>query len=214
LLIAGQKSGEVFALDPDRGGELAWKSRLSMGTTNGGIHWGVATDDARVYVTIADPPRATPGYVPNPGVFALHLASGEPAWSLPVERGCPFDPADVPRVGLAAMQDASKRNPWPDCPFYYGHSAAPMLANGVVYAGALDGKLRMIDAETGKLLHIIETNRSFVANNAVDGHGGAIDLSGVVVDGQRLFITSGYGMFGQMPGNVLLAYELPTRENP
>jgi polyvinyl alcohol dehydrogenase (cytochrome) len=183
-----------------------------MGTSNGGIHWGVATDDERVYVTIADPPRATPGYVPNPGVFALELDSGKPAWVLPVERDCDFDPADVPRVGLAAMQDASKRNPWPDCSFYYGHSAAPMLANGVVYAGALDGKLRMVDAKTGELLSIIDTNKSYTANNGVDGHGGAIDLSGVVMDGSRLFITSGYGMFGQMPGNVLLTYELSPLE--
>jgi hypothetical protein len=29
-----------------------------------------------------------------------------------------------------------------------------------------------------------------------------------VVDGRRLVVASGYGMFGQMPGNVLLAYEL------
>jgi polyvinyl alcohol dehydrogenase (cytochrome) len=214
LLIAGQKSGEVFALDPDRDGELVWKSRLSMGTTNGGIHWGVATDSERVYVTVADPPRAIPDYVPNPGVFALHLANGEPAWALTVERGCQFDPADIPRVGLAAMQDASKRNPWPECSFYYGHSAAPMLANGVVYAGALDGKLRMIDASSGRLLSLIDTQRAYAADNGIEGHGGAIDLSGVVVDGNRLFISSGYGMFGQMPGNVFLAYELAKRESP
>ncbi|MEQ9561402.1 MAG: hypothetical protein RLN69_02695, partial [Woeseiaceae bacterium] len=86
--------------------------------------------------------------------------------------------------------------------------------NGVVYAGALDGKLRMIDASTGRLLSLIDTRREYAAGNGVDGHGGAIDLSGVVVDGDRLFISSGYGMFGQMPGNVLLAYELAMRESP
>lgn len=213
LVIAGQKSGELYALDPDRDGELVWKKRLSQGTSNGGIHWGVASDDRRVFVTIADPPRATPGYKPKPGVYTVNLADGEPLWSLPVERGCAIDPADVPRVGLAAMQDAASRNPWPDCSFYYGHSAAPLLANGVVYAGALDGKLRMIDADNGTVLRIIDTRNAYAASNGIEGHGGAIDLSGVVVDGQRLFISSGYGMFGQMPGNVLLAYELLKREN-
>ena len=49
---------------------------------------------------------------------------------------------------------------------------------------------------------------TFDADNGIEGHGGAIDLSGVVVDGERLFVYSGYGMFGQMPGNVLLAYQL------
>jgi hypothetical protein len=28
----------------------------------------------------------------------------------------------------------------------------------------------------------------------------------VLVDGDQLFILSGYGMFGQMPGNMLLVY--------
>jgi polyvinyl alcohol dehydrogenase (cytochrome) len=40
----------------------------------------------------------------------------------------------------------------------------------------------------------------------VAGHGGAIDVGGVLVDGDQLFILSGYGMFGQMPGNMLLVY--------
>ena len=81
-------------------------------------------------------------------------------------------------------------------------------ANGLLYAGALDGKLRIADAATGKVLRVIDTKRPFDADNGIEGHGGAIDLGGVVVDGERLFLYSGYGMFGQMPGNILLAYDL------
>jgi len=125
-----------------------------------------------------------------------------------VERGCEFNAANAPRVGLVAMLFANPQNPWPDCSFYYGHSAAPLYANGVVYAGALDGKLRMFNAATGDLIRTIDTNRAYAADNGVEGHGGAIDLSGVVIAGNRLFVHSGYGMFGQMPGNMLLAYEL------
>jgi len=208
IIVAGQKSGQLFALDPDNDGELIWKQRLSMGTSNGGIHWGVATDGNTIWATIADPPRRREGYVPKPGVYAVRISDGETTWSMPVERGCEFDPADAPRIGLEAMRDAEPRNPWPDCSFYYGQSAAPLYANGVVYAGALDGKLRIIDAHNGELLRIIDTKRGYDADNGVKGHGGAIDLSGVVIDGKRLFVYSGYGMFGQMPGNVLLAYEL------
>jgi polyvinyl alcohol dehydrogenase (cytochrome) len=179
-----------------------------MGTSNGGIHWGVATTGNTVWVTVADPPRQREGYLPKPGIHALNLATGATRWSVPVDRGCQFDPADAPRVGLAAMRDAGPVDPWPDCSFYYGQSAAPLYANGLLYAGALDGKLRILDAATGEVLRVIDTKRRYDADNGVEGHGGAIDLSGVVVDGRRLFITSGYGMFGQMPGNVLLAYEL------
>jgi len=208
IIVAGQKSGHVYALDPDRKGAVVWQRRLSMGTSNGGIHWGVASAGNTVWVTVADPPRQRQGYVPRPGIHALDLATGEVRWSLPVERGCEFDPADAPRVGLAAMRDAGPVNPWPECSFYYGHSAAPLYANGLLYAGALDGKLRIADAATGEVLRVIETKRPFDADNGVQGHGGAIDLSGVVVDGERMFVYSGYGMFGQMPGNVLLAFEL------
>ena len=68
--------------------------------------------------------------------------------------------------------------------------------------------MRILDAATGEVLRVIDTKREYQTVNGVDGHGGAIDLSGVVVDGDRLFVYSGYGMFGQMPGNVLLAFGL------
>ena len=208
VIVAGQKSGVVYALNPDSAGAVIWQRRLSQGTSNGGIHWGVATSGDTVWVTVADPPRNRPGYVPKPGIHALDLGSGDVRWSHRVERGCEFDPASAPRVGLAAMQDAEPDELWSACSFYYGHSAAPLYANGVVFAGALDGKLRMLDAATGRVLRVIDTNREFETINGLPGHGGAIDLSGVVVDGERLFVYSGYGMFGQMPGNVLLAYAL------
>ena len=208
VIVAGQKSGHVYALDPDDKGAVLWRRRLSMGTSNGGIHWGVAANGETVWATVADPPRRREGYVPRPGVYALDLSDGKLRWSLPVERGCEFNPANAPRVGLAEMLETGPANPWPDCSFYYGHSAAPLHANGVLYAGALDGKLRILNAESGEVLRIIDTKRSYAADNGIEGHGGAIDLSGVVVDGRRLFVYSGYGMFGQMPGNVLLAYEL------
>ena len=49
---------------------------------------------------------------------------------------------------------------------------------------------------------------SFQSVNGIDGHGGAIDNPGVLAVDDLVFVTSGYGMFGQMPGNVLLVFEL------
>ena len=209
LLLAGQKSGEVFALDPQRNGAVVWRKRIGSGSSNGGVHHGLASDGKRVYVPIADPERKVAGYVPRPGVYALAVDDGQLLWSHPVERGCRFDPADAPLVGLAEMaKGKSDRSPWPECSYYYGQSAAAVIANGVVYAGALDGRLRMLDADSGAALRIIETNRAFDGSNGVAGHGGAIDVGGAIVDGDQLFILSGYGMFGQMPGNMLLVYGL------
>jgi polyvinyl alcohol dehydrogenase (cytochrome) len=209
LLLAGQKSGEVFALDPDENGAVVWRKRIGSGSSNGGVHHGLASDGERVYVPIADPERKVAGYVPRPGVYALAVDDGKLLWSHPVERGCKFDPQDAPLVGLAEMaKGQSGRSPWPECSYYYGQSAAAVIASGVVYAGALDGRMRMLDAESGVVLRIIETNRAFQGDNGVAGHGGAIDVGGAVVDGDQLFILSGYGMFGQMPGNMLLVYGL------
>ena len=213
LLLAGQKSGEVFALDPDRNGAVVWRNRVGSGSSNGGVHHGLASDGQRVYVPIADPERKVAGYVPKPGVYALSVDDGRMLWSHPVERGCTFDPADAPLVGLAEMaRGKSERSPWPECSYYYGQSAAAVVANGLVYAGALDGKLRMLDADSGKLLRIIDTRRPYTASNGVQGHGGAIDVGGAIVDGEQIFIVSGYGTFGQMPGNMLLVYGLKRAE--
>jgi polyvinyl alcohol dehydrogenase (cytochrome) len=210
LLLAGQKSGEVFALDPDRGGAVVWRRRVGAGSTNGGIHHGMASDGERVYVPVNDPERKVPGYVPQPGVYALAVDDGKLLWSHAVQRGCAFDPADAPLVGLAEMSKGrTDRSPWPACGYYYGHSAAAVFAGGVVYAGALDGKLRLLDADDGSLLRVIDTAQPYQASNGVEGHGGAIDVGGVIVDDDQVFVLSGYGMFGQMPGNMLLVYGLP-----
>ncbi|MBM89046.1 MAG: hypothetical protein CMQ41_11785, partial [Gammaproteobacteria bacterium] len=54
LLIAGQKSGDIWALDPDTG-QLVWNQRVGEGTALGGNHWGIAVDSERAFLTINDP---------------------------------------------------------------------------------------------------------------------------------------------------------------
>ena len=54
LLLAGQKSGVVHALDPDRGGMKVWERRIGRGGIIGGIEWGSATDGTRLLVPLSD----------------------------------------------------------------------------------------------------------------------------------------------------------------
>jgi polyvinyl alcohol dehydrogenase (cytochrome) len=44
--------------------------------------------------------------------------------------------------------------------------------------------------------------------NGVKAKGGSLDGPGAVVVGGILYVNSGYGMFGEMPGNVLLAFSV------
>ena len=54
VLVAGQKSGVVYALDPANGGKLLWQTRVGKGGTNGGVQWGMASDGRNVYAAVSD----------------------------------------------------------------------------------------------------------------------------------------------------------------
>jgi polyvinyl alcohol dehydrogenase (cytochrome) len=190
VLVAGQKSGDVWALDPQREGAVLWKTKVGKGGTFGGIHWGMASDARRVYVPISDSPAGMqgiePDFPPAPGLHALDLADGRIVWS----------------AAARAEACAGRERCVP------GNSAAPTVAGDVVFAGSLDGHMRAYSTRDGAVLWDFDTVRDFATVNGVPARGGALDGPGPVVANGMLFVTSGYGLFGQMPGNVLLAFRL------
>ena len=221
LLLAGQKSGDVYALDTD--GRLLWQQQVSnagigpdlhQSTTNGGVHWGMALAGERLLVAAADPERVRPLYDPKPGLHALDVASGEKLWFQPVSRGCEIAEEHKPKIGLENMR-AGKKIELADqyrCSYYYGLSAAVLATDDLVFSAGLDGKIRAFDIASGEVLWQAETAVPIEADNGISGHGGAIDVSGQVAAGGWLYVQSGYSMFGQLPGNVLLAYK--TADSP
>jgi polyvinyl alcohol dehydrogenase (cytochrome) len=76
LLIAGQKSGNVWAHDPDRKGAVLWRTALVNNTTEfgGKIVWGGAADDQNAYFGLG------PG-----GIAAVQLQDGERKWFTALE---------------------------------------------------------------------------------------------------------------------------------
>lgn len=213
VLLAGQKSGEVFALNPDTQnpkGEVLWRHRISQGTTNGGIHWGMTVAGNTVFAPMADPERERNGYTPKPGLYALNIDSGEMVWEQAVERDCEFDYADTPLIGLEHTRAPKPINPKKqyECSFYYGLSAAATSTSQLVFAAGLDGKIRAYDNDNGEILWQTNTAVAHQTINGIDGHGGAIDVAGQTIAGEWLYVLSGYSMFGQLPGNVLLAYKI------
>jgi polyvinyl alcohol dehydrogenase (cytochrome) len=201
-LIAGQKSGFVHAIDPDRRGEILWQRKIGQGGRIGGIQWGIAADANHVYAAVSDVQmtaplpdgkgaRATIFGVPmmlvpdaGGGLYALDLKTGEVAWKTP-HPGCNNTPGCSP-----------------------AQSAATTAIPGVVFSGGLDGHLRAYDAKKGGIIWDIDTGRSFDTVNGVAAAGGSLDGSGAVVVDGTVYVNSGYIFTGHTPGNVLLAFSV------
>ena len=195
LLYAGQKSGSVWAFDPDTG-KVVWRKPLGTGGALGGVHWGIAFDRDTVYAPISSVGIPIPGEWDGdpsikPGLYALDAKTGKIKWQYnpDLPAGTPPSPPGFP-VHPVAM------------------SAAPMVVDGVVIAATLDGTVHALDAANGKLLWKKATAREYATLNGVPGKGGAIDSVSLYAANGLLMVNSGYGSFGQEPGNVILAFEV------
>ena len=198
VIIAGQKSGMVHALDAETG-RLLWQTRVGQGSALGGVHWGLAVSGDRVVVPINDPGDPRPGYDPKPGLYALDVRSGRVLWSHRAQRGC----------DIAPMQWYQREQPWPECAYVFGFSAAATATVDLAFAASLNGMAYAFALDDGRLLWQFQTKRAYDTVNGLEAHGGSIDNAGIQITGDMLFVQSGYSMFGQMPGNVLLAFRLP-----
>ena len=186
-LLAGQKSGMVFALDPSNEGRILWRKKIGRGGHNGGIHWGMAADENVLYVPIADVgEHAFATGEPRPGVHALDIATGEILWSH--------------LEGNTCSQDSF------EC--FAGFSAPITLSSEILFAGGLNGVFHAYLSATGTKLWQFNTRREFSAVNQMTGKGGTIDGSGPVIAGNMLYLNSGYGRYGKLGGNVLLAFSI------
>lgn len=199
LLIAGQKTGIVYAFDPDQNGKLLWQARVGKGGVHGGIMWGMASDGASVYAAVADelrkPGNAGVGNahvgdaafdpVQGGGLTALRPADGNKVWFAP---GYPCDP---PRSGCSPAQPGAL-------------TSVP----GAVFSGSMDGHIRAFATEDGHLLWDFDTARDFPTVNGIPARGGSLDGAGAVIVGGIVYVNSGYPRLGGMAGNVLLAFSV------
>ncbi|MFJ3090594.1 PQQ-binding-like beta-propeller repeat protein [Streptomyces sp. NPDC086838] len=125
VIGAGEKSGEYWLMDATDG-EVVWSAAAGPGGHVGGIEWGTANDDKRIYIAEAnfnklDYPMAD-GTVTNRSSFA----------------------ALDPQTGKIIWQVADRTDG-----FAWGALTA---ANGVVFGGSTSGHMYAFDAATGKYL--------------------------------------------------------------
>lgn len=182
LILAAQKSGWVYGLDPDQKGKIVWKVRLAKGGREGGIEWGGAAGEGYAFFPISDwnPSVSSVGG----GLIGLRIATGAQIW-----HASPFHP---------------------DCTKIPGCSAAQIgpatLIPGVVFSGSMDGHLRAYDVRNGRVIWDFDTAREFKTIDGVEAHGGSLDKNGPTVCDGMLFAES--GNFMGMPGNVLLGFSV------
>ena len=204
ILLAGQKSGKLYALDPATG-EILWETEVGDGGIVGGIEWGFAVDGEKAYVAIAEAWEQEAGEAG--GITAGNIADGSIAW----EVGPPQDTCD----GRERCNT--------------GQLAAVTGMPGVVFSGSLDGHLRAYSVEDGRVVWDYDTvngtlgrggslndpgpavanGHVYVTVNGTPGRGGSLNGPGPAVANGHVYVVSGYAMWNLwMPGNVLLAFSV------
>ena len=113
------------------------------------------------------------------GLVAFRLATGEKVWAFK-------PPADGGALG-----------------------AAPTAIPGVVFEGSSNGHLYAVSSGDGKQIWEFNTAQELATVNQIPAHGGAIAVSGAVITGGMVFISSGYAITsGASGGNILLAFSV------
>ena len=191
VILAGQKSGVVYGLDPDHGGAVLWETKIgetagvaagpgfsSAGVPGdaGGIAWGSAADHRSLYVALSGllaQPATVHGSLTafdmTTGTARWHSASPEPACSW-VERKCS-----------------------------HAQSQAVTVIPGSAFSGSMDGHLRAYSTIDGNILWDFDTAREYKTRNGVKAGGGPLDHGGPTIVNGIVYVNS---------GNALLAFSV------
>ena len=185
LLLAGQKSGILYAMDPDQNGKIIWQQRPGVGSVRGGIQWGSARDNNNIYTAVSD--SIAPPDNRTPGLSAYDLITGKLQWHTPAPKGiCEM------RGTRMTCTDA--------------FSAAVTVVPGVVFASALDGWFGAFSTADGAILWQQDMNQLRAQSvNGIPVAGGSMEATGPVIVNGVVYVNSGYGGTPDQPGNVLFA---------
>jgi polyvinyl alcohol dehydrogenase (cytochrome) len=187
LVIGAQKSGHMYAVDPDANGKLVWRAEPSADdvpasqadNSLSGILYGMAADDRNIYAA-----RTGKG-----GVTAMSLETGREIWRTP-----------SPNVGCA----------WGTAGCTNAQGTAPALMPGVLFAGSDDGHIRAYATGDGRILWDFDTAaQPYKAVNGTTANGGTIRNASQIIASGMLYVNSGY--IHPRAGNALIAFSVDGR---
>jgi polyvinyl alcohol dehydrogenase (cytochrome) len=177
LIIAGQKSGVVWALDADNKGAVVWSRDVARVKPGGGgeILFGGAVDDRNAYFNLR-----------SGGLVALDLVTGVEKWY----------------VGFTPPQEEEKAfGP------HGASSAVTVIPGAVLSGDLDGMLRAFSPDTGGLIWEFNTARQYEKTVNGVEAKGGSIGSGGpIVVDG-ILYMTSGFvGVQSGIPGNALLAF--------
>ncbi|MBC7659691.1 MAG: PQQ-binding-like beta-propeller repeat protein [Chitinophagaceae bacterium] len=195
IVAVGQKNGVFWAFDPDHEGSTLWTTPVGPGGTLGGMEFGSATDNEKVYVQITNfdhteylitaGPQA--GKKVHGGSWAaLDAVSGKILWQTPDPRSSEPLKGILAHPSFGAFRGEG----------FFATDKGPMAVNnGVVFAGSMDRKGHMygLDSRDGRVIW------SFAS-------GGSVMSAPAIVD-NVLYWGSGYSKTG-FAGNKFYAFGL------
>jgi polyvinyl alcohol dehydrogenase (cytochrome) len=200
VLLAGQKSGVVYGLDPDHGGDILWQTKIGDSTgaagassggasgivsavgppgvagSAGGVVWGSAADHRNLYVAISGllaQPANTSG-----SLTALDMTTGIARWH------------------TASPEPACS---WGERNCSHAQAQAVSVMPGSAFSGSMDGHLRAYSTIDGKILWDFDTAKDFQTKNGIKASGGPLDHGGATIVNGTVYVNS---------GNALLAFSV------
>ncbi|HVB85563.1 MAG TPA: PQQ-binding-like beta-propeller repeat protein [Candidatus Dormibacteraeota bacterium] len=179
VILAGQKSGIVYELDPNSG-KLIWKKQVGPGSMGGGVEWAIAANANSVFVPIANQAASS--------LSALQISDDATIWHDPAPKGdCSWG-----KQGCSGTE-----------------SAAISVISGAVFSGAADGHLRAYSTKDGSVLWDFDTAaKTYQAVNGVPAKGGTLGTEGPTIANGIVYVNSGEGRFNGHRGNALIAFSV------
>jgi polyvinyl alcohol dehydrogenase (cytochrome) len=200
VLLAGQKSGIVYGLDPDHGGDILWQTKIGDGAgaagassggasgtvsvvgppgvagSAGGVVWGSAADHRNLYVALsgllAQPANA------SGSLTALDMTTGVARWH------------------TASPEPACS---WGERNCAHAQAQAVTVMPGSAFSGSMDGHLRAYSTIDGKILWDFDTAKDFQTKNGIKASGGPLNHGGATIVNGTVYVNS---------GNALLAFSV------
>jgi polyvinyl alcohol dehydrogenase (cytochrome) len=182
-LLVGQRSGMVYALDPEHAGEMLWQLQAAAPDAPGGVGPGAAADHRSLYVALSGLEAQPPNEAGS--LSAVDIKAGTRRWHIA---------SPTPACSWATACSHAQAQPVTVIP-------------GAAFSGSMDGHLRAYSTIDGKILWDYDTAKDYRTVNQINATGGSLQAGGAIIVNGVVYVNSGAPAPGQ-PGNVLLAFSV------